>query len=228
MKYNLVTLFITSCSLFCIGQNDGVFFEINYNTFSHNSLKEFQQEFINDVSEVELTVNDNFPANIGFTLGYNFNYTNAAIFLSYNTTGGKISYSDYSGILRITQPLTAFTLGGEYLVHLSKTNNRFNLGLRGFGMFSLMKIESYTQILDDKRTENIRFNAINYGVGSRLIYSYPMSFFILKASIGFDLTFGGNLKFQENNDFQLENDRGEKVKTNWSGLRTGIGIEIPL
>lgn len=44
-------------------------FEVNYNTYSHNSLKQFQQEFINDLSEVDLRVNDDYGANIGYTLG---------------------------------------------------------------------------------------------------------------------------------------------------------------
>lgn len=228
MKKQVILFLLTCISLISYSQNGSVFIELNYNTFSHASLKSFQQEFIEDIPEVPIEVNDNFPSNIGFTLGYKLNNINTSLFFSYNSTGGKISYSDYSGVIRITQPLNAYTFGGEYQIKLSKTNNNFSLGLRGFSMLSNLKLENYTQVLDNITNENIKFQSINFGVGGRLIYEYPISFFIIKASLGFDMTFGGTLKFKENNDFYLENNNGDKVKTNWSGLRTGLGIEIPI
>ena len=228
MKKQIVLLLLSTISFISYSQNGEIFIELNYNTFSHSSLKSFQQEFIEDITEVPIEVNDNFPSNIGFTLGYKLNQINTSLFFSYNSTGGKISYSDYSGVIRITQPLNAYTFGGEYQIKLSKTKNNFSLGLRGFSMLSNLRLENYTQISDNITNENIKFQSINLGVGGRLIYEYPMSFFIIKASLGFDMTFGGTLKFKENNDFYLENNNGDKVKTNWSGLRTGLGIEIPI
>ncbi|MDO7171243.1 hypothetical protein [Mariniflexile sp. AS56] len=221
-------LFLFICfSFICHSQNGHIIVELNYNTYSHASLKSFQQEFIEDIPEIPIEVNDNFPANIGFTLGYKINEINTSFFLSYNSTGGKISYSDYSGVIRITQPLNAYTFGGEYQIELFKDSG-FSLGLRGFSMLSNMKLENYTQISDNVTYENIKFETINYGAGGKLIYEYPISFCIIRVSFGYDITFGGTLKFKENNDFHLENNNGDTVKTNWSGLRTGLGIEIPI
>jgi hypothetical protein len=95
-------------------------------------------------------------------------------------------------------------------------------------MFSTMELKNYTKILENITKENIDFQSINLGVGARILYEYPVSFFIVRASLGFDLTFGGALKFQENSEFHLENNGGDKVKTNWSGLRTSVGIAIPI
>lgn len=230
MKKKVILFLLTSINIISYSQNGEIFMELNYNTFSHSSLKSFQQEFIEDIPEIPMEVNDNFPSNIGFTLGYKLTSINTSLFFSYNSTGGKISYSDYSGVIRITEPLNVYTFGGEYQIKLSKskTNSPFSLGLRGLTMLSNFEIENYTQISENITNENIKFQSINVGVGGRLIYEYPISFFIIKASLGFDMTFGGTLRYKENNDFYLENNNGDKVKTNWSGLRTGLGIEIPI
>jgi len=208
-------------------QSGKLFFELNYNTFTQTSLKNFQEEFKNDVSEIPIQTNDDFPGNFGFSLGYELVDKNVLIFGSYNTTGGKLSYSDYSGIVRITEELKGYTFGAEYLIPFSKTDNNFTLGLRGFGMFTTMNLENYYQISESVSQDGIEFQSVNLGLGARVLYEYPISFFIIRASVGFDLTFGGSLTFKENSDFHLEDNNGDKVKTNWTGLRTGIGIAIP-
>lgn len=227
MKALISTLLLVS-TLSLFSQNGKVFFETNYNYFSHKSLSNFQEEFKNDIQEIPIQITDDFPGNIGFTIGYELVDEHIIIFVSHNKTGGKLSYSDFSGLIKITQNLNAYTLGGEYLIPFSKTNDNFRLGLRGFGMFSTMELESYTEILENVTKENIDFQSVNLGIGTRILYEYPLSFFILRVSLGFDLTFGGSLKFQENSEFNLEDNDGDKVKTNWTGLRTSIGIAIPI
>ncbi len=209
-------------------QEGSIFVELNYNSFMHNSLKSFQEEFRGDMPEIPIKINDNFPANFGITAGYKINSLDAALLFSYNSTGGKISYSDYSGIVRLTQPLKAYSLGGEYFIELDKSSSNLSLGLKGFMTYSMLEIDSYTQIADEVNKDNIKLQSIDFGVGGRLIYEYPLSFFMLRASIGVDVVIGGKLKFKENNEYHLENNNGDPVKTNWTGLRTGIGISVPL
>ncbi len=224
----LISILLLFATTDFFSQNGKVLFEVNYNTFSHASLSDFQKEFKDDLKEIPIQTTDDFPGNIGFTLGYEMVNANVTVFASYNTTGGKLSYSDFSGVIRITETLKAYTLGGEYLVPFTKTNNNFTLGLRGFGMFSTMELKNYIEILEDITKENIDFQSTNLGVGARVLYEYPVSFFIIRASLGFDLTLGGTIRFQENNEFHLENNAGDKVKTNWTGLRTSVGIAIPI
>ena len=228
MKKQIALFLISSITFIAYSQNGGIFIEFNYNTFSHSSLSTFQNEFIQDIPEVPVTVNDDFPSNIGFTIGYNLNHINLSLFLSHNSTGGKISYSDFSGVIRIIESLKAYTWGAEYQIKLSKKTNGFKLGVRGFSMISNFDLKNHTQILDNITNENIKFQSLNLGVGGRLIYKHSLSFFIIKASLGFDITFGGSLRLKENKDLYLENNNGDNVKTNWSGLRTGLGIEIPI
>lgn len=212
-------------------QGNGIYIEVNYNTFLHTNLKSFQEEFIADISEIQLIKNDEFPSNIGFTLGYKISAINTSIFTSYTSTGGKVSYSDYSGIIRITQAIQGFTLGSEYLLNLnSKANNKgeFDLGLRGFFTFSELEIESYTSLTDQSETDSVGFNSMDLGGGIRLIYEYPVAFFKLRASFGFDAVIGGKYIFKDDQKLYLEDNSGNQVRNGWTGLRAGIGVTIPM
>ena len=220
-----VIAFILSINAF--SQQGKIFIETNYNSFSHSSLSDFQQEFKADLAPITLKTVDDFPANIGFTLGYEIVDSNSALFLSYNSTGGKISYSDYSGIVKIEESLSAITFGAIYFLNLSEKKD-FRIGFRGFSMFSKFNLNSFSEISNNIQQDNFDFQSTDFGLGAQLNYEYPLSFLILKANIGFDITFGGKLIFDSNNEAYLTNNSNNKVTTGWSGLRSGIGIAIPI
>lgn len=232
MKNQFLLVVAFSLMTFCIhAQKNQLYAEFNYNTFMHDNLKSFQEEFVADVTVVQLVKNDEFPANIGFTVGYTVNEIHTSFFVSYTSTGGKVSYSDYSGIIRLTQAVSGITVGGEYLVDLDKKNTikgDFNLGLRGFLTFSNLEIESTSGLINTLEESSMGFRAIDFGVGVRAIYEYPVAFFSLRLSLGFDAVLGGKYVFKENPEFHLENNFGKPVKNGWSGLRSGLGISIPL
>jgi hypothetical protein len=221
----IVILFIISFNIF--SQQGKIFIETNYNSFSHSSLSDFQEEFKNDLVPIPLQTTDDFPANIGFTVGYEIVDVHTAIFLSYNSTGGKLSYSDYSGVVRLEESLNAITFGGIYYLDLSEKKD-FRIGFKAFSMLSSLNINSYSEIGGFIDQDTIDFQSFDFGVGVQLNYEYPLSFLILKANFGFDLTFGGKLKFKDNDEFHLTNNSNENVTTGWSGLRTGLGIVFPI
>jgi hypothetical protein len=221
----IVILFIISFNIF--SQQGKIFIEINYNTFYHTSLSDFQNEFKNDLAPIPLKTTDDFPANIGFTVGYEIVDVHTAIFLSYNSTGGKLSYSDYSGAVRLEESLNAITFGGIYYLDLSEKKG-FRIGFKAFSMLSNLSIDSYSEIGGFIDEDTVDFQSFNFGAGVQLNYEYPLSFLILKANICFYLTFDGKLKFKDNEEAHLINNAGENVTTGWSGLRTGIGIVFPM
>lgn len=226
-------VFIYIAAFACLGAHaqstvSGVL-ELNYNTFSHKSLSSFQQLLLNDISEVQLSVNDDFGANFGYTIGIKVEELNTQFFASYNGTGGKISYSDYSGVVRITQLLRGYTLGGEYQLKLMEDDSRgmFYLGGRGFTTFNSLELKSYSQIYDSESTDAEDLSSFDFGLGVRLIYDIPISVVKLRLNVGYDLVFGGGFRFNDDTESTLFDAQGEAVKTGWSGLRTGIGIVVP-
>lgn len=210
-------------------QNGTIYGEINFNSFGHSSLKKFQQEFVKDIPDVPVQVNDNFPANLGFTIGYHNNKLNTSFFGAYNTTGGKISYSDFSGIIRLTQPLKGYTIGGIYQFDIfnNSSSHSFKVGFKASATYSTLNIQSYDEEGNIKKDEEVKLSSIDPGIGVNLIYEYPISFIRLRATIGFDAVFGGKLLFNENRELFIENDAGNPVRTGWTGVRTGLGIAVP-
>lgn len=212
------------------GQKGALFAEFNYNTFSHSSLKNFQEEFVADIQEVDIRVNDNFPSNFGFTVGYRIPRINTSIFGSYTTTGGKISYSDFSGTIRLTQPLKGYTAGGIYEIKLLKApdKNHLSLGFRGFLTFSTLDIVSFNDLNGNQSTEIIGTSSFDFGGGASLIYEYPISIIKIRATLGFDVVLGGKQFLDGDRDFFIEDNSGDPVRTEWTGLRAGLGIAVPL
>lgn len=225
MKNHIYTLFLF-ISINVVSQKGKIFIETNYNTFSHSSLSEFQEELASDVnSQIPIATTDDFPSHIGFTLGYEITNIKTSFYISYNSTGGKISYSDFSGVIRLEQPLSSFTLGAMYHLNL---NEKFKVGFKGFTMFSNLKLDSYSRIGDTVNKDLVKLSSVDLGIGTSLIYEYPISFFIIRANIGFDLTLGGKLNFDSIQDAHLINKSGKEVKTGWTGFRSGVGIAIPI
>lgn len=225
----MTLMFLVSFNL-CAQGTISVVGEVNYNTFSHKSLSDFQQQLLEDFGEVDMRVNDDFGANIGFTVGVKVEEINTQFFVAYNSTGGKISYSDYSGVVRATQLLKGYTLGGEYQFKLTKdttSKGMFYFGARGFVNYSTLDLESYSRVADYVSTESLGFNSIDIGLGIRLFYDIPISVVKLRLNVGYDLVFAGELQFNDDNDFYLQDNSEDPVKTGWSGFRSGIGIVVP-
>ena len=181
-------------------QNGSIFFEINYHTFSHNSLKEFQQELANDIPEVDMMANDEFPANFGIKTGYRIESINSTIFAGFASTGGKMSYSDYSGTIRLTQPLNGYTLGAMHHIYLDSRKN-FSLALKMLTTYSTLKVVSYYAFEDEIYEDQIKLYAFDYGVGTELIYEYPLGFIKLRGALGYDFVLGGKLHLKDKNDY---------------------------
>lgn len=203
--------------------------EVHYNTYSHNSLSDLQQQLSREIDGVYLRVNDDFGANMAYSIGVKVEDINTQYFFSYNSTGGKVSYSDYTGVIRVTQLLQAYTFGGEYQFKLSKDtdNKSFYLGARAFGNYTTLGVESYSQVADYLSTETIDFDSMDFGLGVRFIYDIPVYVVKLRLNAGYDFMLGGELILSEDRDYALEDNTGDRVKTGWSGLRSGIGIVVP-
>lgn len=229
MRQSFIFIFVLLTVNTTLAQRDYIFGELNFNTFGHSSLKEFQEEFAADLAEVPVRTNDNFPANFGFTIGYHIKVLNTSFFGAYNTTGGKISYSDFSGIIRLTQPLNGYTIGGIYHLDILEDTGEQSLkvGFKGSVTYSALNIQSYDEQGNIDSAEEIKLGSIDPGIGVSLIYEYPLGFIRLRATVGFDAVFGGKLLFNENREVFVENNAGKPVRTGWTGVRTGVGVAVP-
>lgn len=226
MKNKLCILFILA-TMSVSAQFGKLYVEANYNSFGHTKLSEFQQQLAADFNPIPIQVSDDFPAHIGLTLGYEFTESNIAVFASYNVTGGKLSYADFSGVVRVQQNLQGITLGSQYLFNFNEVDN-LQFGLRLLTTFSNLSLDSYSEIGSTTTVSDVSFNAIDFGGGLQFIYEYPLSFLNIRASFGYDFVFGGPLKFKDNTDINLVDNSGQDITTGWSGIRFGLGVSIPI
>jgi len=224
-KYILfIAIIFSSNSIF--SQTVSFFAEYNYNSYSHESLKQFNREFLNDLTEiVPAQTVDEYPASQGFTLGVLIN--NITVYYSRMSTGAKVSYSDYSGVANVTQHLGGNLIGVSYNFEAYKRgNHEIKIPLKSGITFSNLDVESYSEVHGKIDKDSYKFKSIDLGLGVGVIYEYSISFFKLRASLGYDLVFGGKLKLNDKN--HLVNDRNQIVRTEWSGFRTGLGIVLPV
>ncbi len=207
-----------------------LFAELNYNTYSHSDLKDFQKELVGGFNEVELRSGENFDSGLGFTLGADIRDLNTSFFFSYMVTGAKNSYSDISGAVSITQEVDGYFLGGEKRFNFIDSGDLSGLsfGLRGFIFYNTLEVTLDFRVFDSSNSDNLNFNGYGIGVGGRIIYELPIAFFRLGASIGYDLAYTDKLSFNSDSNFHLEDESGDKVKPQWSGLRIGISFRIPV
>ena len=227
-KIILIVLLLTQTSLFSQEKRNSIWFGTSLNTYDHSSLKEFQQEFVGDLNEVELRTVDEFPSNLSYQLGYKHHGLNLSIILQYDSTGGKLSYSDFSSNIRITELLNAYTLGVQYDYYLLKPINGSSLfiGLKGLVSYSTLEIESLTQILDINDADVFNFNSTTIGAGANLNYEFSFASFSIRPSLGYDFLLPGDIWLDTNKEAYLVNDNDERVKTNWSGLRIGTSFSF--
>ena len=154
-----------SVALCTFSQSGKIFTEINYNTFSHSNLSDFQQELVSELESdigVRLTTKD-FSGNVGFSLGYEIVDQDMALFFSYNKADIESFYSDVSGRVGIQQVLNGYTLGGMYLIDINNVD--LKLGLRGFFMYTTLDVETYFEATGfTSFNDSLGFSAAEIGV----------------------------------------------------------------
>lgn len=217
-------LFYTSIK----SQNLEFFTDFNIGLVSHQPLKKFHNDLVNEIPFNNIEATDIFKYNYGFTVGLKVKSINTSFFFSNRVSGAKSSTSDFSGLIRVTNELKGFSFGGIYEQEIKKfTKGNLYLGFKGNITLSKFNLESETRI-SSLNLDSFNFNSTDFGAGTLIIYKYPIGFMFLRAFIGVDIYFGGKLKFKEIEDAHLTFNNGNKVTTGWSGVNTGIGLSIPL
>ncbi|MFM9837745.1 MAG: hypothetical protein ACKVOQ_05730 [Cyclobacteriaceae bacterium] len=205
---------------------------ISYNGFDMGDLKSLQKElFIG--SPVQTHVTSAFPSYIGFHIagGISFKKSKSTLksgaSIDYTSTGGRVSYSDYSGILRGDQLLNLWSIGifggVEYPI-----NKNFSLGLVLPINFDLTSFELKNELIIGGVPDGVSYNFKSTGLSTlpKAEISYSIS------SISFGLYAGYQILLMSK-PFLLTTDgqstlvlanSSEPLRPNWNGFRSGFVI----
>lgn len=221
--------------MFLVFPASGQFFEVTakimYGTFQMESLRNFQNDNYTYMpyKDLNFTITDAFPGNFGAEIQFlqqreTIQYGG---YLSTITTGGRIFYADYSGILSVDNHLRSISGGGLFFYKL----NLKDKNLQGYlGCSAGMSYVDHVFLTQLKLTgtsgikDEIKFEAFNIMLGPIFKLNYPINQnFLITTSIGYNFNIPGKLFLKEDSEAYLINS-GKEVKADFSGLRLGFGF----
>lgn len=205
-------------------------------TFSMGDMKSIQSQILNE-SEVRLEPVNEFPPFWAYNVTLAFEQKGIDGIISYiggevdyTSTGGRLSYSDYSGSYHFDQILKRFSIGGFYRAE-KKIGSRYFLGAEvGASLFfSNTLFESYL-LLSGNIIDNTNIKFSSYGLNGKvfLLQKFNISkrlYLINKVGFQLDI-YESKLNLESDPNAYLNNSKGNPAKSMWTGLRGTLGLGI--
>lgn len=204
-----------------------IFIETTVGQYSMRDLKQLQEDlhkqFVDGGLEVKTVTS--FPISLQVDAGYlkEFSEKNSAgIYLNYAMTKGRIHYADYSGETYADQVVSRVVLGGKGIVRLSHGFAIYGkLGLN----YSMLGMKFVSIIYGNGEDEELlRFHSLGFNAEPGVLWTYPKGKFSFDIHAGYELNVQGKTLYNESSGAYLQTEAGGNVIINWTGIRTGIGI----
>lgn len=208
-----------------------------YGSYNTVLLKDFQETLRNRaVIDFQLPIErtDDFPGYFGYELSlavglgkFEFGLQGAS-----RSTGGRISYSDYSGQFAIDNYLTNKEVMVSVGIMLEKSDvSEIAAGINAGMAFTDHTWSSRLHLQGGEPLEQLlEFESLNKVLGVNFRYRYYLlSWAYAELIFRYDHHFTGELKWvEDNNAYLLDTVNGKVVQANWSGFRLGLGIGVKL
>jgi hypothetical protein len=198
---------------------------LNYGSYSMNSLKDVQQSLF--PSEIPLEIVESFPSRAGFEFNIlrSFGKFSLGTGLSKVSTGGRVSYADYSGSIN-HDIIAGNTMGFLQLEYAFMQRESWELFFAMRNGVAISKMTYRTTLTLGEETDQIENNfkslnfAISPGLGARFFYKN----FFLHPEVRYEShVVKGDLTYSDNSNISLEVD-GNKVHMDWDGIRLSISF----
>lgn len=200
---------------------------IGYGNYSMNSLKDFQESLEQATPTVPLQTVESFPAYVLYEMGVN-RFTNKftlGFYFAFQSTAGRVSYTDYSGELTYDQLVRGKTFGSSITWNFNTPEKiKMYAGIRGGFTLTDVDLDNSIKIGNQVVQEDYLFKSLNVFVGPVLGVRKSWGHWSAIAELRLDLyIFNGPLTLNGKGDGTLE-DSGKNVKADWTGLRGLLGI----
>lgn len=188
---------------------------------------EIKAQFPTDVRIVE-----SFPAYWFYKGSLSGEITNALRLggaVGLTSTGGRLSYRDYSGEIECDQSTTAWMAAVQSELLLNPDGKLpISFAFETGAAFGRYNVDIAVELNNTRESEAISFRSTNIFVepGMRAYKSIagPLSA-SLNAAYHFTL-FKSRQSLAENSELFLLDDSGNQVRLDWSGVRIGIGLSL--
>lgn len=230
-KYLLVVAINFMISSILLAQPVMVSFHPVYGGYEMKSMKHFQEELFTDAVQMDLPfkIVDDFPAYIGYELQIGMDNDDLEYGLQFGgrSTGGRVSYSDYSGKYNIDNELRSFEVG-TYIglkAHESAKINFMMTVLFGVSFTNLNLISDFHLTDQEPQIETVDFASKNFLFAPGLKVRWTITKILFADfTARYDIQAPGKLRLSDDKRAHLENKKEEAVRANWSGFRIGIGL----
>ena len=198
---------------------------LNYGSYSMNSLKDVQQAHF--PSEIPLEIVESFPSRAGFEFNIlrSFGKFSLGTGFSKASTGGRVSYADYSGSINhdIIASNLMISLQIEYSL-IQKPAWEFFFAMRNGVAVSKMTYRTTLTLGEEADNIQNKFKSMNFalspGLGARFFYKD----FFLHPEVRYEShVVKGDLTYSDNSDITLEVN-GQSVQMDWDGFRLSISL----
>ncbi len=229
----LFFLFLTA-TMYCQGFQFGA--GLDYNTQNMDELKVLMDETFDVVSnDFPLQRTRNYPASYGYSVTAGLtpktNFT-VGIIYTWNSTDSKIDYNDNLHEIEFQHNISANTLGltGTWRLNVEEKHQiNYYFGFEGHFIMTKLNIGSML-ILDDTRDAN-EFDFKGRSIALKpyvLVSGRLFSNFFLELKGGYLFDTEGKVFVDGNKDLFLVDSGGNTIRSNWSGLRLGLGLSFKI
>ena len=192
-------------------------------TYTMKDLKKLNNLVLEDLP-VEAKITDNFPVTPSWRIGFLpllYNSFSAGVAGTYQSTGSRISYVDYSGEYKLDQIVSSYDI--SLMVRFRLKESRLNLYGTTYLSYAFTRLKLSEMILEESMEYKFSSGSLQFEPCLNLGYAFHSFEFL--ANLGYVVDFGGKLYSMDEDDVKLINpDTNERMKSNWSGLRFGLSI----
>jgi len=202
---------------------------IGYGTYFMNDMRDWQKE-VKKGLPVDAEEVSTFPGYLNFESSVTYDSKRKffiGAIIGFGSTGGRLSYSDYSGSLTLDQLLKYYSLNisiGSKKEIISK-KYLFSFDFRPGIILTELVSETKTKLGVESLNQSYEFKSINWSVQPTVCLTRRINSFGLHAFVGYNLSVKrGKLKLKENKNFYLLNSDGSDAHAQWGGVRLGLGL----
>lgn len=195
--------------------------------YAMDNLKDFQQDFIDRYGVVG-GINAAFPAYLYYEGSVGYSYSPrlySEIFFTYGSTGGRVSYADYSGHVTMTQKVNYKSLTGSLGIRWQRQSFQFEGVVRMGPVYSSLILDQVESVGSDGWSHHGKYESVGYMLEPNFKVTRISGMFGIFASLGLNSTVRQSyFESVEYVDY-ISTPQGTYMKVpDWSGLRIGIGV----
>ncbi len=207
---------------------------IGYGFYSMKELSSFQEAHLESLSGIPAQVVSDFPPYINYKAFISFEQSRRLskmrFYYGYQTTGSRVSLTDYSGKLTLDLIVDEHSAGVEFDAFSRLVSKMIEIkGYLCFGAnTTILKTNDHLEVGDYREDANYIFHSHGLEIepGLRAIYKYNK--FGIGLSLGYLQDVNLNFYLKGDRKTYLSTDGENFINPQWAGLRTGVELSFDI